>query len=242
MIRCVVVDDEPMALEVLEDYIKMTPNLVLQHTFNNSLEALAYLQTNETDLLFLDINMPDLSGIQLLKSLRQPPMVVFTTAYSEYGVKSYEFDAVDYLLKPIEFDRFLKAVNKAVEQFNTRHKAGAHSSGAKDEEVSATKEYIFIKSGYQLIKLKLDTILYVEASKNYVTFVTTDKKVLALMPLSEVMQLLPPDDFFRIHKSYIVALRHIDAIERQHVNLNKQQLPIGKTYAADFFKLLNQGI
>ena len=242
MIRCVVIDDEPMALEVLEDYIRMTPNLALQHAFNNSLQALAYLQTNNTDLLFLDINMPDLSGIQLLKSVRQPPMVVFTTAYSEYAVKSYEFDAVDYLLKPIEFDRFLKSVNKATELFNNRTKPTVNSEGPKEEDATAPKDYIFVKSGYQLVKLKLDAILYIEADKNYVTFVTTEKKVLALMPLSEVMQLLPSDDFFRIHKSYIVALRHIEAIERQYVNLHRQQLPIGKTYAADFFKLLNQGL
>ncbi|MEJ8803244.1 LytR/AlgR family response regulator transcription factor [Pontibacter sp. H249] len=241
MIRCVVVDDEPMALEVLEDYIRMAPNLTLQQSFSNSLEALAYLQSNEVDLLFLDINMPDLSGIQLLKAVSKPPLVVFTTAYSEYAVKSYELDAVDYLLKPIEFDRFMKAVNKAAEQLQSKSGVVANGATAKDE-ASVAKDYIFIKSGYQLIKIKLDAILYVEADKNYVSFVTPEKKILALMPLSEVMQMLPPEAFYRIHKSYIVALQHIEAIDRQHVNLHKQQLPIGKTYVADFFKLLNQGI
>ncbi|MBA9079374.1 LytR/AlgR family response regulator transcription factor [Rufibacter quisquiliarum] len=236
MLTCLAIDDEPMALDVLRDYARMTPHLQLINTFDDGLKALAYLQTNKFDLLFLDINMPDLSGIQILKALRHPPMVIFTTAYSEYAVKSYELDAVDYLLKPIEFDRFLKAVNKAIELVQAKGPVSLPAAPAP------AKEFLFLKSGHQMVKVLLGDILYIESDKNYSTFVLPHQKILSLMPLTEVQALLPAGQFFRIHKSYIVGLQHLQVIERHQVMVHGYSLPVGKVYGEAFFRLLNQGV
>lgn len=229
--RCVVIDDEPFALDLIKDYIQRTPFLELVSFFSNPFKALDFLNRESVDLIFLDINMPELSGIQLLKSLQSPPLVIFTTAYPEFAAESYEYNAIDYLVKPIKYERFLKAVNRASSQF---HATGTSSNQTVKQPKDQKDDSLFIKSGTQLVKMHPDDILYVEAAGNYMCFITKDKKVLSLLTMKEVLDILPADHFVRIHKSYIISLRHIDVIERQDVVINGKQIPIGITYREHF--------
>ena len=229
--KCTVIDDEPFALELIKDYINKTPFLELGECFTNPFKALAYLTDQHTDLVFLDINMPELTGIQLLKSIPVSLKVIFTTAYPEYGAESYEYNAVDYLLKPIKYERFLKAVNKAAVQMKT-----AHDGKPKVEESAENLDSIYIKCGIQLLKVKLSEILYVEGAGNYMTFYTTGKKFLSLLTMQEVIDLLPEKMFARIHKSYLVSLKQIDAIEKHDVIIKGKPIPIGITYRERFFE------
>ncbi len=230
--KCIVVDDEPFALDLAADYVRKTPFLELAGTFSNPVKALAFLMEHEVDLVFLDINMPELSGMQLLNALPRKPMVVFTTAYPEFGAESYNYDAVDYLLKPINYARFLKAVNKAVELQNLKKKdKPAHAEPAAH---APEKAHVLIKSGTQTFKVKLDDILYVEGAGNYMAFCTRGKKILSLLTMKEALELLPADQFVRVHKSYIVSLRHLDVIERHQVTIAGKTIPIGLTYREQF--------
>ncbi|QCR23729.1 LytTR family DNA-binding domain-containing protein [Pontibacter sp. SGAir0037] len=221
--KCIAIDDEPKALAVIAHYAAKVPSVQLAQTFRSSIDALAYLQQEQVDLVFLDINMPDLTGIEFLKAQQQPPLVIFTTAYSEYAVESYDWEAAGYLLKPIDFQKFLKAVNKAATLLKLK--------GRPQKDTGSNKgETILVKSGVQTYQLKLEEILYLEASGNYVTFVTKDKKVATLNSLSEVQSTLPADRFVRVHKSYVVALPHIDIIESYQVRIAGTEIPIGRTY------------
>lgn len=226
--KCIVVDDEPLALALTQRYIEQTPLLQLAGSFTNPYKAMDYLLREEVQLLFLDINMPGLSGMHLLASLPTPPMVVFTTAHPEFGAESYEYNAVDYLLKPINYPRFLKAVNKAIATTHTKTPGIA----AEDEVV--------IKSGAQWHRVQADDILYVEAAGNYMRFHLRDKKLLALMTMSELMELLPAQHFIRIHKSYVISLRHITMYEKNMVTLQQLCLPVGLTYRQQFLERLNR--
>jgi DNA-binding LytR/AlgR family response regulator len=183
---------------------------------------------NKVDLIFLDINMPDLSGIQLLKSLSNSPHVIFITAYSEFGAESYDYNAVDYLLKPVKYERFLKAVNKVID-----------ISGKENPKVETVRDhdnFIFIKSGTQTLKVAVDEILYIEGAGNYMIFFTLNKKIMSLFTMNEIMQILPSDLFVRIHKSYIISIKHIEIIEKTHVIINKKPILIGITYREHFTK------
>lgn len=233
--KCTVIDDEPYALELIKDYVVKTPFLELAECFSNPLKAISYLTSVRIDLIFLDINMPEISGIQLLNSLPDPPMVIFTTAYPEYGAVSYDYSAVDYLIKPIKYDRFLKSANKAVELL---HKKGV-SYGAETEKPVKDK-FIFIKSGTRLLKVNPADILYVEGAGNYMTFYTTEKKFLSLMTIMEVLHTLPSEMFVRIHKSYVVSVRHIDAIEKHDVIIKGKPVPIGITYREQFLQKMGK--
>ncbi|NML38145.1 response regulator transcription factor [Chitinophaga sp. G-6-1-13] len=226
--KCIVVDDEPLALALTQRYIEQTPQLQLAGSFTNPFKAMDYLLREEVNLLFLDINMPGLSGMHLLASLPVQPMVVFTTAYAEFGAESYEYNAVDYLLKPINYPRFLKAVNKAIAAANTR------STGTPADEE------IVIKSGSQWHRVRIDHILYIEAAGNYMQFHMAEKKLMALMSMNELMELLPAQHFIRIHKSYVISLRHITMYEKNMVMLHKLSLPIGLTYRQQFLERLNR--
>lgn len=230
--NCIVVDDEPFALELIEGYINRTPFLTLSVSFSNPFKALTYLSGHKTDLLFLDINMPELSGIQLIKSLTTPPPVIFTTAYSEFAAESYDYGAVDYLLKPVKYERFLKAVSRALELQD-------HQSHVKAENRDPDG-YVLIKSGTRINKIRTHQILYIEGAGNYMTFFTRDKKIMSLLTMSEVLTLLPPDQFVRIHKSYIVNREQIDVIEKHQVLINKQAIPIGVTFRDTVFPLIGQ--
>lgn len=226
--KCIVVDDEPLALALTQRYIEQTPRLQLAGSFTNPFKAMEYLLREEVHLLFLDINMPGLSGIHLLASLPVQPMVVFTTAYAAFGAESYEYNAVDYLLKPINYPRFLRAVNKAVA-------AACNKSGNTPAE-----EEVVIKSGSQWHRVRTNNILYIEAAGNYMQFHTTEKKLMALMNMNELMELLPPQHFVRIHKSYVISLRHITMYEKNMVMLHKVSLPIGLTYRQQFLERLKR--
>lgn len=233
--RCVVIDDEPFALDLIKDYIQRTPFLELEHGFSNPFKAIDFLNREKVDLIFLDINMPELSGIQLYKSLVTPPRVIFTTAYPEFAAESYEYNAVDYLIKPIKYERFLKAVNKAAGLIQPVSQNLPTTN--KDQKVEK-EDFIFIKSGQQQVKILPSEILYVQAAGNYMCFYTRNKKVMSLLTMNEVLELLPGKNFVRIHKSYVISLNHIDAIERHDVIIGGKEIPIGITYREHFLKCL----
>ena len=230
MMKCVVIDDEPVAIEILDGYIAKIPFLDLAGTFRSAIDALEYLRRHPVDLLFLDINMPDLTGIEFLKSLDSRPMVIFTTAHSEYAAKSYDFEAIDYLLKPIEFDRFLKASRRALDQFES---ARVNNGIAVRNATPSREETILVKDGTDYHRFDVDDILYIKSAGNYVTFVTKDKKIMSLMKMKEALDRLPADHFVRVHRSYIVAFKHIDVIEVDCVLVAGTEIPIGESYRSE---------
>lgn len=223
--RCIAVDDEPFALELVVDYIQRTPFLQYVDGFTDPFQAMACLVNNPVDLVFLDINMPELSGMELLKSLPVIPKVIFTTAYSEFGAESYEFNAVDFLLKPVRYDRFLKAVNKA-----SSHSLAQHSNALIPPATKPLGESLLVKSGTRMFRIETENILFIEGAGNYVTVHTMTGKTTTLMSMNDIMNSLSPAVFLRIHKSYIISLKHIGHIESASVTINNKPLPIGITY------------
>lgn len=218
----IAIDDEPIALDVVRSHASKVPFLELKATFTNAFEAISYLQSNKIDLIFLDIKMPDISGIDFLNSLANPPMVVFTTAYSEHAVKSFELDAIDYLLKPFSLSRFLKSCNKALALFNLRNQSHERQ----------TPSYIFVKDGYEQVKIILDDILYLEAAGNYTQIhMSTGTAVTTRMPIAEMELVLPKDDFIRTHRAFIVNRKKVDRFDKTQVYINGKLIPIGATYA-----------
>ncbi|RTQ50306.1 response regulator transcription factor [Hymenobacter gummosus] len=226
--RAIAIDDEPVALEVVRALAAKVPFVALQATFTDAFQGLAYLQQEPVDLLFVDINMPDISGLELVGSLPQKPLVIFTTAYAEHAVSGFELDAVDYLLKPFSLARFVKACNKAHELLQLRRQ-----SSAPVPPPAPVVDYLFLKTGYEQVKVRFDDILYLEAAGNYITFVLTGQRLLTRMTFHEVQELLPRGQFIRIHRSYIVARHRIDRIERHQVRVGAANLPVGASYLAD---------
>lgn len=225
--KAIAIDDESIALAIVKSHASKVPFLELKAEFTDAFQALEYLQKESVDLIFLDIKMPDISGIDFFNSLGKKPLLIFTTAYTEHAVTSFEMDAVDYLLKPFSLARFIKACNKAFELYNFRN---------------ATKaaDYLFIKTGYEQLKVPFEDILYLEAAGNYVTFVLHDKKVLSRMAFIEVNNLLPADQFARVHRSYIVALPKIHKLERHQVTIGDTTIPISEAYRQDVIAMLNK--
>jgi len=224
--RCAIVDDEPLALGILEDYVARVPFLECVGVFSNALEALAFIERGGVDLLLLDVNMPELTGLQLLRSLPHPPAVILTTAYSEYALAGYDHDVVDYLLKPIEFERFLKAVNKA-------HDLVRRAVG--DDQRART---ILLKSGTRFHHLKLAEIRCARAAGNYVAFITGDREILSLMTMTEAVALLSGGDFLRVHRSYIVNLQHVEVIEDDALVVDKHRIPVTDSYREGLLRAL----
>jgi len=224
-LTCLIVEDEPLARSLLTDYVKKIPSLELVATCSGSLQALEILKSNPVDLLFLDIQMPEVTGMGLLKTLTKKPLVIFTTAYSEYALEGYELDAVDYLLKPITFERFLRAVNKVQLRF---------SVGQDKRHTPTADDFIFVKDGTKLVKIMLKDILYVEGLKDYVTIFTKTQKVVSLQRLKALEEQLPASLFVRIHNSYIVSLREITSIHKNEVEIGAAFLPVGETYKKAF--------
>ncbi|GEO02795.1 DNA-binding response regulator [Adhaeribacter aerolatus] len=214
----IAIDDEPMALEVVRSLAAKVPYLNLKACFTDAFQALEYLQHEPVDLLFLDIKMPDISGLEFVTSLHKKPLVIFTTAYSEHAVISFELDAIDYLLKPFSLARFVKACNKAQELLQLRSQS------------VAPKDYLFLKTGYEQVKVHYDEILYMEAAGNYITFVLENKKLLSRMTINELSDQLPPEKFTRVHRSYIVANDKIEKIERHQVQVKGNFVPVGASY------------
>lgn len=232
---CIAVDDEPKALEVIAYFIAKTPFLKLAGTFRDPFQAMDYITKSKPDLVFLDINMPELSGIQLLRSLPVAPMIIFTTAYSEYAIDSYELDVIDYLLKPFEFERFLKAVMKAKELWALKLER------PKKEIVSErqSENVIYIKSGTKTYRIKTTSILYIEGLGNYVTFVLTDKKLVTYLGIQEALDILPQNLFCRIHKSFIISIKHVDVIEKHQVVIREKVIPIGESYRQNLSRIIS---
>ena len=228
--RCLIVDDEPLARDVIRRYCEKLPVLHLVGEFNNAIEAFMFLQSNEVDILFLDIRMPELLGTELVHSLKNPPKVIFTTAYKEYAWDGFELDAVDYLLKPIRFDRFLKAVNKAL--------AGLDTDLLPEEPVSQERksgvDSIYLRIDRRQVRIVLDEVLYIESAKDYIKIFTRDKMHLTRQTISSVEAMLNKNDFVRIHRSFIVPVNKIKSYTHELVEINKKELPIGKFYLGQF--------
>lgn len=239
-LSCLIVDDEPLAVDILKDYVEKIPYLQLSGSLENGMEALRYLKEHKTDLVFLDIQMPNLTGIQLIEVLSDPPMIIFTTAYENYALKSYEYDAIDYLLKPIEFERFVKAVEKAYDR-----KKGSSDKNSLKTELSentserATPEFLFVKTEYRMQRVQIRDILYIEGMKNYLRIATRDEKIMTLSNFKTIEAALPENNFQRIHKSYIVAIDKIESIERNRVNIGGHLFPVSDTYKEDFYKKID---
>jgi two-component system, LytTR family, response regulator len=232
---CLIVEDEPLARNLLIEYVKKVSFLKLVKACSSPMEALDVLRTNTIDILFLDIQMPEITGITLLKILQKKPMVILTTAYSEYALESYELDVVDYLLKPITFDRFLKAVDKATQRINTPAQQGVEKSSPE-----ATEDFVFVKDGTKLVKINFDDILYVEGLKDYVTIHTKTQKVISLQRLKSLETQLPSEKFTRVHHSFIIAIKAIDFIHKGDVQIGNAMIPISDSYKKAFKELIDR--
>lgn len=232
--NCLIVDDEYMARLLLEEYVRKVPQLTLVGTCENALEAFHRLKTEKIDVLFLDIQMPHLNGLDFVQTLQQKPAIVFTTAYSEHAVEGFRLNAVDYLLKPFSFERFVQAVSKATDyvQFHQQHSALPIDSG--------TTNHFFVKSEGKLVKVRYDDILYIEGLKEYVSIYTSDKqRIITLQSIKNLENTLPSTQFMRIHKSYIIQLKWLEAIVGNQVEIQKKLLPIGATYKEELLKRLS---
>ncbi len=232
-IKCIIVDDEYLAVRVLKEYALKTEALTVVETFTDSQKALQFLQTNNIDLLLLDIQMPYLNGFELLKQLEQPPLVIFTTARHDFAVKAYELDVLDYLVKPMSFDRFQKAINKATEYLQLRE--------MKSQQKPEEKKHLIIKADYRILKLQIEDILYIEGLNEYVKIHTTEKAHITLAALKELEKNLPHDQFIRIHKSYIIAFSTISEFTSNSVKLkNGKEFSIGRSYKNNFISRMKK--
>jgi DNA-binding LytR/AlgR family response regulator len=233
-IKCLIIDDEPLAQRVIQRYAENIPFLEIVQKCNSALEAIDVLHNREVDLLFLDINMPRLNGMDFLKTLKNPPLVIVTTAYAEFAIQGYELDVVDYLMKPFAFDRFYKAIQKAEELIKGKDQRNIEPREPEKQDDT----FIFIKSSKKTYKVNLDEILYIEALGDYVKIYTSDKMIISYQSLKNIETLLPSGSFPRIHKSFIIALSRIDLIEGNHVKIKDRLIPIGTNFKAEFEKLI----
>ena len=236
-LNCVIIEDEPLARNLIIDYVKKVPTLNLLDAFPNPLAAMQTLQSANIDILFLDVQMPEITGISLLKILKRKPMVVLTTAYSQYALEGYELDVADYLLKPITFERFLKSVDKITQRLESTSRP---LSTASKEASPASNAFVFVKDGTSLVKVKLNDILYVEGLKDYVTIHTPTQKIVTLQRLKALEEQLPADKFIRIHNSFIIALDAIEIIHKNEVVIKGHSIPIGDTYRKTFREFIEK--
>ena len=227
-IRCAIIDDEPLALGLLASYVKKTPSLELCGTYSSAIQAMEMLSNNPVDLLFLDIQMPELNGLEFSKMVPQKTRIVFTTAFEQYAIDGYRANALDYLLKPISYADFIEAVGKAVEWFNLKLKA----EGEKTNTQTETPDYIYVKSDYKLIQISLDKILYIEGLKDYVKIYTEDnpRPILSLISMKALEEKLPEERFLRVHRSFIVQKQKIKVIDKGRIVFGKEYIPISETY------------
>ena len=237
MIRCLVVDDEPLALHIVEDYISKVPFLELVKATTNPIEALTLVQEGNVDLVFLDVQMPELTGIQFLKISNGKAKVILTTAYPEYALEGYDLDVVDYLLKPIAFDRFFKAVQKAQGIIQPSAKPIAAVETAPQNDFLS--DFIFVKSEHKIQKVYLRDVLFIEGLKDYISIFTSGERIITLQNMKKMEDALPERHFVRVHKSYIVSLNKIDSIERSRIWIGEKIIPVGDTYRDQFFKIID---
>lgn len=233
MIQCIAIDDEPLALKQIASYIDKTPFLTLKESFESPLDAITYLQDNSIDLMFVDINMPDLNGLDFVKSLTNPPKIIFTTAYSEYALEGFKVDAIDYLLKPIDYVTFLKASNKAKEWFG-------HQQTQK-EELKSDDDFLFIKSEYKIIRVKIEDIKYIEGMREYIRIhLTNEKPIMTLLSMKAMEAQLANKNFMRVHRSFIVNLNKIVTIERNRIVFDKVYIPVSEQHKEKFHQFIEK--
>jgi len=226
-INCIVIEDEPLALKKIEGFINQVDYLNLYAGFDNAVKAIGYLKNNSVDLIFLDIRMKKLSGIQFLESLKSTPKVIITSAYDEYALKGYELDVSDYLLKPFPFERFLKSVEKIYADIDIKN---------KDQNPS----YIFIKTEHRIEKVELQDILFIRGRKDYLQICMVDRKIMTLQTFKNIIQILPDKEFVRVHNSFIISIAKIDNIEKNRIKIGENMIPISDGYKANFYKLLKE--
>lgn len=238
-INCIAIDDEPLALEIIRDYCAKIPFLNLIQTFDNAVESIEFIRTNRPDLLFLDIQMEELTGIQLLHALKYRPHVIFTTAYDSYAVQGFELDVMDYLLKPISFERFVKSVDKVYDKMHAdemlKNKREPAPAAAPSEDA-----YFFVKTETRMEKVLFAEVLYIEGMGDYWRIITTHKKIMTLLNYKKLEEILPPKQFIRVHKSFIVALDKIDSIERNRIKIADRLIPVSETYHKTFFDAIEK--
>ena len=231
-INCIAIDDEPLALSKLESFIGRIPDLGLSMTFDNSIDAMVWLNENHADLIFLDIQMEQLNGIQFLEATRTPSKIIITSAYDQYAMKGYDLNVADYLLKPFSFQRFVQAVNKVMDYYSQIPTTNSASSG--------NDGFIFVKTEYRLERIDLDHILYIEGMKDYLRIICNDKKIMTLQSFSKLEESLPSNRFCRVHKSYIVSIDKIKSIERNVIVIGDRRIPVSNTYRESFFSRIKQ--
>jgi len=226
-ISCIAIDDEPLALSKLEGFISKVADLKLIGTFDNAIEAIGWLKENRADLIFLDIQMEQLTGIQFLEATGSKSRVVLTTAYDQYALKGYELNVTDYLLKPFSFQRFLQAVNKVMEYYSQITDA--------NKTISGSESFIFVKTEYRLERIDIDSILYIKGMKDYLRIICTDKKIMTLQSFAKIEDSLPTKNFCRVHKSFIVAIDKIKSVERGVILIADERITISNTYKDNFY-------
>ena len=235
-IHCLVIDDEPPAREILKQHIAGVEALQLTGTCSNAVEAISFLKQHPVDFLFLDIQMPQLLGTNFIRTLKNPPRVIFTTAYRKYAIEGFELDAVDYILKPISFERFLKAVNKVLQiNFTTIQTPPT----TKEHQYEPANSFLYFRADRKMVKILFRDILYIEALKDYIKIVTNGKTIITKYVLSTLEEMLPASEFLRIHKSYIVAVNKIESYYADSIYIAKHELPIGRLYKYDVTRVLN---
>ena len=242
ILKCIAVDDEPLALDIIADYVAKVPFLELVKRTENAIEAMQLVQEGNIDLVFLDIQMPELTGIQFLKIAGNKASYILTTAYSQYALESYDLNVSDYLLKPIAFDRFYKAVEKVRNQHQKQEAAVAVPTPEPipaPASAAPIQDFIFVKTEHKIQKIELDDILYIEGLKDYISIFTKNERVITLQNMKKMEETLPKGDFIRVHKSYIIAVDKIESIERSRIAIAGKTIPVGDTYRDAFFKLID---
>jgi DNA-binding LytR/AlgR family response regulator len=232
-IKCIVIDDERLAREYIKNYISKIPELELIGDFNSPLKATELIKKGEVDLLFIDIQMPDITGVDFVRSLSHKPEVIFTTAYQEYALEGFNLSAIDYLLKPFSFERFFQAVNKVIDKMESKTASNELSTQEIPAQTSFAETYLTIRADRKFYKINFNDIKYIEGQKAYVTFHTNKKRITALASLKELEDALPSKQFIRIHKSYIVAINEIQTLEGNLIEIDEVKLPVGKIYKDD---------
>lgn len=226
-IKCIAIEDEPLALKKIKEFIEQVDYLHLLEGFDNAVDAIGFLKKNAVDLIFLDIRMKKLSGIQFLESLQIKPKVIITSAYDEYALKGFELDVADYLLKPFTFERFLKSVDKVYNQLSV-------------SSIDSYNDYLFVKTEYRIEKIEMKDILYIQGMKDYLQIHTTDRKIMTLQTFKNLLDILPPIDFQRVHNSFIVSISKIEHIERNRIRIGKDLIPISDSYKDTFYGILKE--
>ncbi len=236
-IKCLVIDDERLAREYLKNYISKIPELELLGDFNSPLKATELIKKGVVDLIFIDIQMPDITGVDFVRSLSNKPEVIFTTAYQEFALEGFNLSAIDYLLKPFSFERFFQAVNKVIDKFETNAGTIEQPQLQEKAETSYAETYLTIRADRKFYKINFDDIIYIEGQKAYVTFHTIKKRITALASLKELGEALPKNQFIRTHKSYIVSIKQIQSLEGNLIEVYETKLPVGKMYKDDVLKV-----